>query len=468
MPKLLVNDREVETGLPLGSSLVDFLRNELHLHGTKIGCREGDCGACTVLVGGLEEGVLRYRAMASCLMPLGNAVGKHLVTIEGINQANLTVVQEAFVEMNGTQCGFCTPGFILSVYGFCLGEKPLTLENALESVSGNICRCTGYASIKRAIGAVVDRLQAMDSGAPLRWLVDNRFLPEYFLTVAEHLEALAIAGTPGVQEGGYVLGGGTDLLIQDFHGAHDASRVRLLAPEASLRRIRIQDGRCTLGGACTISQIMESEAIRTILPALGADLRLMASHPIRNMGTVGGNLANASPLGDLTVILMGLEATLTLSREGHRRDLPLREFFTGYKQVRLEPGEIIEAVGFDVPDASTRFSFEKASKRRRLDMATVNSSMKVVLEKGVVRRACLAAGSLGPTVLHLAATSSFLVGRRLDNATFKEAHRLAQAEIAPLSRHPGDGDHKRTLLRQQLLLHFMRFAPEAVTLEALR
>ncbi len=467
MPKLLVNNREVETDLPLGSSLVDFLRNEMHLYGTKIGCREGDCGACTVLVGSLVEGAMGYRAMASCLTPLGNVVGKHLVTIEGINQPELTVIQEAFVEANGTQCGFCTPGFILSVYGFCLSDKAFTLENVLDSVAGNVCRCTGYASIKRALQVIVDKLQPMDRKNPVQWLVENRFLPEYFLGIPERMKVIALSEEPSMEAPGYVIAGGTDLLIQDFQGAQDAGQVRLLSRRPEYRQIQIQGGWCELGAACTISQVLESRELNEALPGLGEYLNLMASHPIRNMGTIGGNIANASPLGDMCVILMGLGSTLTLSLRGRIRELPLRKFFAGYKQTVLEPGEIITHIGFEMPDGNTRFSFEKSSKRKHLDMATVNSALRITFEGELVRKAILAVGCMGPTVLPLKETSAFLLGRRLDNATFKEANRIAQTEVSPVSRHPGDGDYKRALLRQQILIHFMKFSPHTLTREAL-
>lgn len=466
MLTFMVNNRAIQTELPPGSALVDFLRNDLHLYGTKIGCREGDCGACTVLVGEWVDGRMRYQGMASCLMPLVNADGKHIVTIEGINGPRLTVIQALFAEQNATQCGFCTPGFILSLYAFCLGDQPLTLDRAIEAVSGNICRCTGYASIKRAIEALVARVQPLDRREPLAWLVAQGFLPEYFQTIPERMRALAAPGPGTIPVSGYLIGGGTDLLIQDFDRAHDATGVRSLAGADALRRIVVADGRGRIGAACTLTQVKESESLRAYLPALGENLALMASKSIRNMGTVGGNLANASPLGDLCVILMGLDATLELARAGQRRELKLRDFYTGYKRSRLEPDEIIEQVSFALPGPGTRFSFEKISKRTHLDMATVNSAMRVELDRGVVRSASFAAGSLGPTVLHLGRTCAYLVGKPLDNATFREANRIAQTEIAPVSRHPGDGDYKRLLLRQQLLIHLMRFSPDTVTPEA--
>jgi xanthine dehydrogenase small subunit len=308
----------------------------------------------------------------------------------------------------------------------------------------------------------------MDRQAPMAWLTTHNFLPAYFLEIPKRLEGL---GAPPRTEDGYVLAGGTDLLIQDFHGAQDAPRVELLSTREELRRIRVGDGWCEIGAACTVSQLMESPELNAVIPGLEGYLGLIASHPIRNMGTVGGNLANASPLGDLAVLLTGLGATLRLSREGRIREMPLRKFFAGYKQTILEPGEIIVGVEFETLDPRTRFSFEKSSKRRHLDMATVNSALRITLEDGpdgrIVRKAIFAAGCLGPTVLHLKETSAFLVGRRLDAETFKEANRIAQGEVSPISRHPGDGEYKRALLRQHLLIHLMKFSPQTLGLEAL-
>jgi xanthine dehydrogenase small subunit len=145
MLTFIVNNKEVKTNASAASSLVDYLRNDLHLYGTKIGCREGDCGACTILVGDIRDGELKYQTMNSCLMPLGNADRKHIVTIEGINSSELTPVQTALLENNGTQCGFCTPGFVMALYGFCLDTgKEKNLANAIEAISGNICGCTGH------------------------------------------------------------------------------------------------------------------------------------------------------------------------------------------------------------------------------------------------------------------------------------------------------------------------------------
>ena len=464
MLRFLVNNKYVETDLPVGSSLVDFIRNEMHLYGTKIGCREGDCGACAVLVGELVDGKMVYKAMTSCLTPMGNAVGKHIVTIEGINQAKLTAIQSEFIEQNGTQCGFCTPGFILSLYGFCLGEKPFTMENAIEAVAGNICRCTGYKSIERSIAPIMQKLQSMDRSAPLKWLVDNNFLPDYFLGIPDRMQAIASLATTSAQDSGYILAGGTDLLLQDFEGAHDAPNVNLMYGAKEFSQIKIETDRVTIGASVTITELKDSPELNRLLPGLGNYLNLMASTPIRNMATVGGNIANGSPIGDVSVMLMGLDASLLLSNKGAKREVTLRDFFVGYKKVAKDSEEIVECVYFDTPNENTRFSFEKISKRIHLDMATVNSSMRVIVDQNVIQKASFAVGGLGPTIRYLDKTADYLVGKKIDNATFKEANRIAQTEITPRSR----AEYKRALVRQQLLIHLMSFSPETVTLEALQ
>ena len=160
MIEFILNHQKIKTDLPAGTTVLDFVRYHRHLSGTKIGCREGDCGACTVIVGNIENGELKYQTMTSCLMPLSNAHDKHILTIEGINMENLSPVQQAMVENNGTQCGFCTVGFVMSLTAFVLGEE-LTFEKGIASIDGNICRCTGYKSIERAVSDLVQNLKGI-------------------------------------------------------------------------------------------------------------------------------------------------------------------------------------------------------------------------------------------------------------------------------------------------------------------
>jgi len=185
MIRFILNNQDISTEIPAGTTVLDFVRYHQNLKGTKIGCREGDCGACTVLVGELDNDTVKYRSMTSCLMPLANAAGKHIVTVEGINPADgsLTRVQQAMVDESGTQCGFCTVGFVMSLTGFCVDENDKTREMAISSMDGNICRCTGYKSIERAAETICKQLA--DAG--------TQFVPEYFSNIARRLTQLKSA-----------------------------------------------------------------------------------------------------------------------------------------------------------------------------------------------------------------------------------------------------------------------------------
>jgi xanthine dehydrogenase small subunit len=465
MLNFIVNNKEVKTNASAGSSLVDYIRNELHLYGTKIGCREGDCGACTILVGEIKDGELKYQTMNSCVMPLGNADRKHIVTIEGINGPELTPIQTAILDNNGTQCGFCTPGFVMSLCGFCLNaDKEKNLENAIEAISGNICRCTGYKSIEKAAGDIIKKLQPMTGSKAMEWLVKNKFLPNYFLDISGKLKKITPPMAAAVQESGYIIAGGTDVLLQDPEGAIDSSNVNLVYGASEYSRIKFTDNKCYIGSTVTIKELKESKELRKYFPKMNEYLKLMASAPIRNMATVGGNIANGSPIGDLCVMMMALDATLVLQHKGKNREVKLQEFFTGYKKVNKDPEEFIQWIYFDLPDEKTHFSFEKISKRGHLDMATVNSAMRIVLADGVIKNASFAVGGLGPTIKYLVKTAEYLSGKKINQQTFKEANHIAQGEITPRSR----ADYKRSLVRQQLFIHLMNFSPATISLEALK
>ncbi|MEO5782367.1 MAG: 2Fe-2S iron-sulfur cluster-binding protein, partial [Ginsengibacter sp.] len=192
MIRFILNDKEISTDLPSGELLLDFIRYHKNLMGTKIGCREGDCGACTVLIGEIIKGEVRYRSVTSCLTALGNINGKHVVTVEGLNLSTnaeaviLNPVQQAMYNEGATQCGFCTPGFIVSLAGFCLSDSDKSYENAIASIDGNICRCTGYKSIQRAAGNIAELMQK-NKGNVIEYVTSNSILPEYFVTIKKRL-----------------------------------------------------------------------------------------------------------------------------------------------------------------------------------------------------------------------------------------------------------------------------------------
>ncbi|RYY90973.1 MAG: 2Fe-2S iron-sulfur cluster binding domain-containing protein [Chitinophagaceae bacterium] len=457
MIRFLLNDSEVHTDRAAGSTLLDFVRYHKRLTGTKTGCREGDCGACTVLVGDFEEGRLTYRSATSCLMPIGNAAGKHIVTVEGLNMSGLSPVQQAMVDTNGTQCGFCTLGFVLSFTGFVMNPKTRAYDEAIASVDGNICRCTGYKSIERAAQRITEAVREKPASGTNSWLVANGFLPEYFSSVETRLQSIRSqpameAGAPGM----LTIGGGTDLVVQRPHTVKE-SGLRLLATDAEMRRIGLRDGRLHIGGSVTVTQLLESEVIRGIFPRMPEYLKLVSSTPIRNMATVAGNLVNASPIGDLTIFLLALDAELLLAGPSGQRKVLLRNFYKGYKKLDKAGDELVVSVSFVPPAAATHFNFEKVSKRTWLDIASVNSACQMTLDAdGTIRAIRLSAGGVGPIPRYLTATAAYLTGKRWEPEVFTEALRILNEEISPISDARGTAEYKRLLLRQLLAGHLQR------------
>ncbi|GAB2775709.1 xanthine dehydrogenase small subunit [Hymenobacter luteus] len=475
MLQFYLNQQLIRTQEPAGSTLLDFVRYHQHLTGTKIGCREGDCGACTVLVGELnpDGAAVRYQSMTSCLTPLGNAHGKHVVTVEGINAARgaLTPVQQAIVAEGGSQCGFCTVGFVMSLTGHALSPNPSTPETALASIDGNICRCTGYKSLERATALLQQQLTQRPEAAPLPWLAEQGFVPAYFAHMPGQLTALrdlalgtngtagptAAQGAPNAcpPARAQLLGGGTDLLVQRPEQVR-AAPVELVYDQPGLRGIRrTEGGSIVLGAATTAQQLLESEVMLEAVPALPRFLKLVSSTPIRQMGTVAGNFINASPIGDLTILFLALGAELELeAASGQRRVLPLSELYLDYKKLAKAADEQVREICFPAPRPTDIFTFEKVSKRTHLDIASVNTAAWLRVEDGLIREARLSAGGVGPVPLLLRRTSAWLAGRPLSAETVQQALPLAQQEISPISDVRGTEQYKRLLLRQLLMAHF--------------
>ena len=459
MIRFILNQKEISTALPPGTLLLDFIRYHEQLKGTKIGCREGDCGACTVLIGEMKNEKLLYTSATSCLMAIGNAQGKHIVTIEGINLPELNVVQKAFSDEGATQCGFCTPGFIVSLTGFCMNAEEPRYERAVKSIDGNICRCTGYKSIERAAQKVNDFLSQRNKTDALQFAVDNNIIPEYFLKIEERILKMQGEEDKKINPRAKLLGGGTDLYVQQ-HETMPAEEIVFLFDRKDLKGISKSGNTCEMGAGATVTDIAESPVFIEHFPDLPKYMRLISSTQIRNMATVGGNLTNASPIGDLTILFLALDALLILKNGSKKRNISLKDFYKGYKVLDKHPEEIIEKISFELPGKESLFNFEKVSKRTHLDIATVNTAIFLTVKENTITLAHLSAGGVGPIPAYLSKSSEFLKGKEVTQAIVQKLIEIAQTEITPISDARGTASYKRLLLSQLMKAHFITLFPE--------
>lgn len=453
--RFAINNELIEVERPTGVPLLDFLRQEARLTGVKHACREGDCGSCVVMVGNPDSGGTHYELVTSCLVPLGSMEGRHVVTVEGLNEPDPGRLQRAFAECGASQCGFCTPGFIVSFTCHLLEAGSWDLEPAIEAVAGNICRCTGYTSIVRAMGGVLDHLAtAVGPEEPrVLALVREGVLPEYFGRIDALLADFDSAPDQTAPHPSQtIVAGGTDLYVQRpvELSASDVFIVRKNVPDA----IWQDDEHIYLSGTATAEDMKRSKVLAQTIPRVDRAMALMGSLPIRNRATIAGNLVNASPIGDMTIMLLALDAEICLALGTEDRIVDLSNFFRGYKEIDLQPAEVVKWVRFSSPGAESHFNFEKVSKRTHLDIASVNTAMWLVMRDGLIAQAGVSAGGVGPVPMQLESTTSFLLGREPDQRTAIEASNMAESEVTPISDVRGSAEYKKLLLSQLVLAHF--------------
>ena len=436
MITFILNNQTIKTTAPKGMALLDFIRHNQQLKGTKLVCKEGECGACTVLVGQAINGELSYQSMTSCITPLINAHGKHIVTIEGLNMDDLSPIQQAMLDLYGTQCGFCTPGFVVSLSGYLIAKQSLSKEGIIAAIDGNICRCTGYKSIERACEKILSIVKKDLPEINISTLVHNNYIPSYFSTIPKRLSQMdgliSRNRSSNGQNGRIKLGGGTDLYVQRPIEMYEANPMSLY-DQLSMKSIDIKDGFCTFGASLTMGDLMKSDVFKKALPASAYIFKLLASTPIRNMATIGGNLVNASPIGDFSILLLALDSTLILDKKGKKRQIALQSFFKSYKKIDLQEGEIVEKIKFKIPNDFTKVHFEKVSQRKYFDIASVNFASKLNIKNQIIEEVHLAVGGVGPIPIYLSQTSTFLKGQLLHNDLIKAAIPILNQEIAPIS-----------------------------------
>jgi len=390
-----------------------------------------------------------------------DTTGHHLVTVEGLafgEEGN--PIQQALVEEGGVQCGFCSPGMVVALTGYLLNAPQLDASSAVEALDGNLCRCTGYMGIRRA-AARLARLFPYglpERGQRVARLIELGVLPQYFATIPGQLAAIPRQAVVPL-DNTITVAGGTDLFSHPNRRQHEAP-LHFLSEDEGWQGIRIDNGECHIGAATTIEAMLESALLAEHLPHWHQHLARIASTPVRDRATVGGNLVNASPIGDLTILLLALDARLLLERGATRRELPLEKFFRGYKQLVLEPGELVREIVVPMTETPSRFNFEKVALRDYLDIATVNTALSLQRKGDHLSSVRLAAGGVGAVPMLLPRTAAALEECALDRERLQQVLAVVMEEVSPIDDVHGSADYKRRLLRRLILAHLLELVPD--------
>jgi len=420
------------------------------------------------LIGELLDNDVKYYCVNSCLLPTGDVNGKHVVTIEGLNNQELTAVQKSFIEEGASQCGFCTPGFIVSLTGYFLSNKKINVDGAIQAMDGNVCRCTGHFSIQKAAQTITKFLSSeiAERKNHLNNLINVRLIPAYFSSIKKRLKEIEQKSFIQTLDSPskFTIAGGTDLFVQNWENILEGN-VNLLSYSEISSAIEEENGICIIGARATVTELIESDIIKKHLPSLKEKLKLFGSVPVRNKATVGGNIVNASPIADITSILLALNAELHLKKNKVERTLPLKDFYRGYKTLELKKDELIDKITFELPTENSYFNFEKVSRRTYLDIASVNSSIFLKTDKNKISNIRLSAGGVAPVPLFLKNFSEFLIDKELSSSNIRKAVSIALSEISPISDVRGSAEYKSLLLRQLIFAHFITLFPKKISLK---
>jgi xanthine dehydrogenase small subunit len=374
-------------------TILTYLRETLRRTGTKEGCAEGDCGACTVVLADLHANRVRFRAINACIQFVPTLDGKALLTVESLSapDGRLHPVQQAMLDAHASQCGFCTPGFVMSLFALYKSEAPPSRQRLNDVLAGNLCRCTGYRPIIEAATAMyrqdgktrqsdspwmhqaflsadeispgerdlIEQLSALDRRDPLAIHGESSYMAP---TTVDELAALMQRHSDAC-----LLAGGTDVGLRVTKQYQELKRIIYLGEVETLRRLDVTDAYIDVGAAVTLTEVYQTLIL--YYPALDELWRRFASPPIRNVATLGGNIANGSPIGDSMPALIALGARLILRLGEQRRELALEDFYLGYRRTALSPGEFIERIRIPILAANQQMRADKISKRGGLDRA---------------------------------------------------------------------------------------------------
>jgi xanthine dehydrogenase small subunit len=473
-----LNDQLIQTRINPQLTALKLIRENLGLTGTKESCAEGDCGACTIALGKWEDKLYNYVAYNSCILPAAKLHGTHVITIEGLAQTNqLHIIQQMMLENHAIQCGYCTPGIIMSLFCLLANNKNPTQEEIYAALEGNLCRCTGYIQISHAAQAII---KAYNQN-PRKFT--TLFWPPYVHDIKRKLKNIdsicyTTSQTPNLDitktyhipdtltamfnlirkyKNNYkIINGGTDVIVAA--NAHNILSENLIdiSQIAALNHIDITTQIITIGGAVTLHKLMQHKLIQNKIPILCETIQQMSSTQIRNIATIAGNIANASPIADAACVLLALRTNLILKTKISTRKIALEKFYLDYKKTILKPQEIISHIEIPIPQG--KCSFIKTSKRAAVDIATVNSAINIKILNNKISRCSIALGGVAPYPALAKKCEKFLIGKKLTDDVIAKAADLATKSFTPIADIRGSNKYRNSLIYNHLLQHLQQFS----------
>lgn len=460
---------EIRNCLP-DETVLDFLRERKKLTGTKEGCSEGDCGACTVVLGEVVDGQLRYRAVNSCILFLPTLDGKQLITVEDLKQAdgNLHPVQQAMVEEHGSQCGYCTPGFVMSMLAMFHDHQGEQVSRSYidANLAGNLCRCTGYAPIIRAVQR---SLANSETATRSDQFTQNEAEVLQQLTPLRNDEMLSIShqgrqffsptrieqlcSTLTAHPGATVVAGATDVGLWVTKKLQQLQTVIYVGKVRELLEIKTDHEALQLSIGAAVSYTDAMPHIIEAYPDFEELLVRLGATQVRNAGTIGGNIANGSPIGDMPPALIALGAKLVLASSKGERVIELESFFIAYGQQDLKPGECVARILLPMPVSDLMFRTYKLSKRIEQDISALCVAFAIRLRDGKVHSARICYGGLAATPKRASHCEESLINQPWNEQTIENAMHTLRTDFSPISDMRASADY-RILAAGNLLKRF--------------
>ena len=407
---IYINNKKVEvTNVYHDITLLDWLRNYHKITGTKEGCAEGDCGACSVIIN--KKNKEDSKPINSCLVRLGQVIGSNITTIEGLGcDKNPHPLQMAFSNEYASQCGYCTPGFIISGISLINSGKVVNNDTINDAISGNLCRCTGYSPIIKAIKSLSDRktklkkVEIINKEKKVRFGNITYLKPNNLKELKDYLEVKSFQ----------FIAGGTDLNLQRPIINEKENNIICLSSIKELNFIKKFKEKMVLGGAVTIENFLDS--VRSKMPELIEILQRFGSPQIRNQGTIGGNLCTSSPIGDLAPLLMVLNSDINVFGKNGIKKTNIKNFFKGYRKNILKKDEIILSIEIPYPNKKNKIFSWKLSKRYDQDISTISLAINIQTQKNIIKEIQMAAGGVAATPKSLDKLCKSMLEKKLDDA----------------------------------------------------